>query len=208
MGKRDSSSIGRGRERQRNLALIVLLSFAVITARLFSLQVLRHDEYSRFARDNRLQRERVAAPRGFIKDRTGRILVDNVLHFEIVMAWSGRGEVEAVAERLSFYVPIDTARMMLRFDAWRRKHGRRPFPVIPDADKFMISFVRENVDLFSSLRVHSRSRRRYRGGKTAAHVLGYVGEANDNDLVQAGPKPYFPGDMIGKAALEVYYEDE
>jgi len=188
--------------------LIVLLFFAVISARLFSLQVLHHDEYSRFARDNRLQRERVAAPRGFIKDRTGRILVDNVLHFEIVTSWRSREEVAQTAQRLASWVPIDTARVMAHFDAWKRRHGQRPFPIIPDADKFMISFVRENTDVFPKLRVHSRSRRRYRDGKTASHVLGYVGEASDNDVVRAGAKPYFPGDMVGKSALEVFYEDE
>jgi len=178
----------------------------VMAVRLFTLQVIRHDEYARFAQDNQLQRERVAAPRGYFKDRNGRILVDNVLHFEVVMSWRRREQVSEAVAQLAVRLPLDTTRVMTRFDAWAEKYGRRTFPIVPDADKFIISFVRENADVFPGLRVVSRSRRRYREGQTAAHTLGYVGEAGDADIARAG-KGYHPGDMLGKTALELRCED-
>ena len=72
----------------------------------------------------------------------------------------------------------------------------------------MISFVRENADLFPNLRVKSRARRRYRQRETTAHVLGYVGEVRDSDLLRAGENRYYPGDIVGKTALELYCENE
>ena len=206
MGKRDSGSIARGRERLRTLSLLVGLMLGVIAVRLFTLQVVWHEEYARFAQDNQLQRERVAAPRGYFKDRNGRILVDNVLHFEVVMPWRRREQVSDTVGRLAVRLPLDTARVMSRFDAWAEKYGRRTFPIVPDADKFIISFVRENADVFPGLRVVSRSRRRYREGEAAAHMLGYVGEVGNADIARAGAG-YHPGDMMGKTALELRCED-
>lgn len=208
MAKRDNSNINVGRFRQRTLAAMVMVLVMILFGRLFVLQVVRHDEFARFAEDNQLQRERVPSPRGYLRDRTGRILVDNVLQFEVVMSWRERGDVAAVAERLASYLPVDTLKVMRRFDAWKQKYGRAAFPLVPDADKFMISFVRENAGEFSQVRVKSRARRRYRGGETASHVLGYVGEAGDSDVARESAKRYFPGDMVGKTALERYCEND
>jgi len=208
VAKRDSKNIAQGRSRQQTLAVLVGVLALVLLVRLFDLQVTRHEEFSRFAKDNQLQRQRVVAPRGYIRDRNGRILVDNVLHFEVTMSWRTRNDVYDVVDRLGRYIPLDTTKVMSRFDAWKVKNQRLAFPLVPDADKFVISFIRENADLFPSLRVESRARRRYRGGEFAAHVLGYVGEANDQDVTREGAGRYFPGDMVGRAALERHLESE
>ncbi len=208
MAKRDERAIRRGRERARVLGAVAVVILGTITVRLYSLQVVHHDEYVQFARDNRLSRERVPAPRGFIRDRAGRVLVDDVLHFEVTMPWRSRDDVASTAAELARWLPIDTARVMARFDAWRERRRSEPFPLIPDAGKFTISFVRENADRFPSLRVISRARRRYRYGPLAAHVLGYVGEASDADLARTDVRPYHPGDMVGKTGLELFYENQ
>jgi penicillin-binding protein 2 len=49
--------------------------------------------------------------------------------------------------------------------------------------------------------------RTYPNGNLAAHVLGYVGEINREEL-DANPGEYELGDMIGKAGVEKVYEDE
>jgi len=198
-----------GRERQLTLSVIMVTFFVLLVARLFSLQVVRHDEYFQFAEDNQLQRERVPAPRGYFLDRSGHVLVDNVLHFQAVMSWKNRDDVAATASELAAYLPVDTAKIMDRFELWERKHGTMAFPIVPDADKFVVSFVRENADSFPNVRVVSRARRRYREGAFASHLLGYVGEVGDNDIARTADegKKYFPGDMVGKTGLELYSED-
>jgi cell division protein FtsI/penicillin-binding protein 2 len=65
----------------------------VLCIRLFTLQVVDYDQYAQFARDNQLQRERVPGPRGFLRDRNGAIMVDNALHFEVLMSWRTRNDV-------------------------------------------------------------------------------------------------------------------
>src|SRR5918999_2922131 len=56
---------------------LAFLMFSVIFFRLWYLQVLSGDRYVAEANDNRVREIKVAAPRGEIVDREGRVLVDN-----------------------------------------------------------------------------------------------------------------------------------
>lgn len=208
MGKRDSRGQAAGKNRQKILSCVVAVFFSVLLIRLFSLQSIRYDEYSRSAENNQLQAERVVAPRGYFEDRAGKIIADNVLRFEFVLPWKKEKEVRAAAATLANYLPIDSGQVMERFAGWQKKNGTTPFPIVLDADKLMISFVRENSDLFPNLRVKTRARRRYRQSEVTAHVLGYVGEVRDADLLREGAERYFPGDMTGKTGLELYCESD
>ncbi len=208
MAKRDGRSLSAGPHRLQTLLAVILLGFTVLVVRLFTMQVVEHEEYAQFARDNQLQRERIPGPRGFMRDRTGRIIVDNALHFEIVMQWRSREDVVGTLRDLASYIPVDTTRAMARFDAWQKRYGRMPFPLFPDADKFVISFVRENWSEFPALKVETRMRRHYPPAGIAAHVFGYVGEVTTDDVAAADAGVYEPGDFLGKAGLEREYEED
>lgn len=65
------------------LALIAI--FLVIAGRLFQLQIVQGDTFQSDAADNRYKLIEVAAPRGVIYDREGRILVRNQPSFEIAI---------------------------------------------------------------------------------------------------------------------------
>jgi penicillin-binding protein 2 len=207
MAKRDGRSLSAGPHRLQTLLAVILLGFGVLVVRLFTMQVVEHDEYAQYARDNQLQRERIPGPRGFMRDRNGRVIVDNALHFEVVMQWRSRDDVVKTLRQLTPFIPVDTTRALARFDAWQKRYGHTEFPLFPDADKFVISFVRENWSEFPALKVESRMRRRYPANSIAAHVFGYVGEVTNEDVAAAPDGTYEPGDFLGKAGLEREYEE-
>jgi penicillin-binding protein 2 len=206
LGKRESRDLLKGRNRERILVGITVAVFLVLVGRLFSLQSIRHGEYARVAQNNQLHRERVPGPRGFMTDRKGEILVDNVLNFEVVMPWKTEAELRASVLEMAARLPLDTGRTFARFELWKTKNNHQAFPVVPDASKKVISWVRENSDIYPEFRVVSKARRRYRYGEMAAHVLGYVGEVGDVELGRDTEKKYFPGDMVGKTGLELACE--
>lgn len=207
MAKRDARSLAAGPHRLQTLLVVIALGFGALALRLFTMQVVKHDEYAQYARDNQLQRERIPGPRGFIRDRNGTIMVDNALHFEVMLQWRSRNDLLQTLRDLTPYIPVDTTRAIARFDAWQKRYGRTAFPLFPDADKFIISFVRENWREFPRLKVESRMRRRYPDHSVAAHVFGYVGEVTDLDVSGSPDGAYEPGDFVGKAGLERKYED-
>lgn len=207
MAKRDSKSLFEGPRRLRTLLVLCGLAFLAVTARLFTLQVIHHEEYAQFARDNQLQRERIQGPRGLLRDRYGQVIIDNALNFQVTEQWRKRDDVLATVRKISAYIPIDTTRAMARFDAWQKRYGRVAFPLFPDADKFVISYVRENGMEYPELKVETHLRRRYPGKDVAAHVFGYVGEVTPDEVL-ASDGQFVPGDLVGKAGLERVYEDK
>jgi penicillin-binding protein 2 len=198
LAKRDPRDERRGKDRLQKLVILAVLLICVLVGRLFYLQHIKHDFYSQYAEENQLQRERIIAPRGLIKDRNGMPLVDNVPSFDIMLPWRNRDAIQFVVRDLCAYIPLDSTRVFERFEAWTKKNAGAPFPLIPRANKFVISFVRENVDLFPQLRVETRATRRYRNGEFAAHLLGYVGEVSDQFLEENRNQGYHPGDLVGK----------
>ena len=207
MAKRDGKSLYEGPRRLRTLLVLCTVAFVAVVCRLFTLQVIHHDEYAQFARDNQLQRERLQGPRGLLRDRYGQVIIDNALNFQVTMQWRKRDDVLATVRKLSPYIPIDSTHAMARFDAWQKRYGRIAFPLFPDADKFIISYVRENWMEFPELKVEQHLRRRYPGKDVAAHVLGYVGEVTPDEVLSSSGQ-FVPGDLIGKAGLERQYEDK
>jgi penicillin-binding protein 2 len=176
--------------------------FSVLAARLFGLQYIQHDHYSQYAEENQLQRERIVSPRGLIKGRQGVVLVDNVPSFDIVLPWRSEDDVRRIIDRLYSYIPLDTSKIYARFALWTKRNQGLPFPVVQNANKLVISFVRENYDLFPKLRVETNARRRYVNGAFGAHLLGYVGEVDDQFLARSANHGYFPGDLVGKTGIE------
>jgi len=187
--------------------VLVVLSLLVLAGRLFSLQYIQHDYYWRYAEENQLQRERIIAPRGLIKDRNSVALVDNVPRFNIVVPSRDPSHVRKAVFSLGVYLPLDTTNVFSRYEAWSKRNGTLPFPIIPNADKLQISFVRENHDLFPTLRVETSSKRRYRNGAYASHLLGYVGEVSDQFLTQTTRRGYMAGDIMGKIGMEEVCEE-
>lgn len=180
----------------------MILLFVVLAGRLFFLQHFRYGYYAQYAQENQLQRERIIAPRGLIKDRNGIVLVDNVPRFDIVLPWKSSRDIHGTVDRLNRYLPLDTTNIYSRFDAWRKRNAGVPFPVVRNADKLVVSFVRENYDRFPKLRVETNARRRYRRGMLAAHLLGYVGEVNDEFLLKSSRRGYQSGDLVGQTGIE------
>jgi len=193
--------------RSRRLIVVIAAAFLVLIIRLFYLQAIEHAEYVRDAEKNQFQRLRIPAPRGLITDRHGEVLVDNVPRFDVVLPWQNESLAEEEIRDVSAFLSLDSTEVLDQFAAWRKKNAGVSFPVVRDADKVMISVVRENVDLFPRLRVETKARRRYRRGHMASHLLGYVGEVSGEDLSSDNLSGYQAGDMIGKSGLEYHCEN-
>jgi hypothetical protein len=110
-------------------------------------------------------------------------------------------------QALSLYSRSTPRAPLARFDAWQKRYGRIAFPLFPDADQFVISYVRENWMDYPELKVETHLRRRYPGKDVAAHVFGYVGEVTPDrsTLVRRPVRSRRPG---GKAGSSVVYEDK
>src|SRR3972149_1860579 len=72
----------------------IIVVFLLLLSGFWRLQVLRPDYYNRLAEQNYLKNLPIAAPRGRILDRNGRVLVDNYPSFSIIGQWDYRDRLK------------------------------------------------------------------------------------------------------------------
>ena len=63
----------------------MVISFLLLTGRLYQLQIVQGGTYRQDADENRFRLEEVSAPRGVIYDRSGQILTRNRPSFEVAV---------------------------------------------------------------------------------------------------------------------------
>lgn len=115
-----------------------------------------------------------------------------------------------LAEELTRYgTPVTAEQLQARVDDVRYSRYA-PVPVAEDVTEELKIYVEEHGDDFPAVAVERVAVRRYPFGTRAAHVIGYVGEINDEELEerQGKPKTYIRGNKIGKTGIERIYEDD
>lgn len=194
--------------RLRLLAILVALMFVALTARLWSLQVLAAPQFARDVREQSLLRIATPANRGVIVDARGRDLVRNQMSLEVVVNRQELGEdTESVVLHLSEVLGMPVRRLSERL-ATKQYYLYQPVPVARFVGVRKAAFIEERTDLFppEAVQVAERSVREYPEGRTAAHVLGYLGLINTDELEANEGEGYGLNDQIGKSGLEAAYE--
>ena len=191
--------------RRRTLSMILVGVMALLMVRLFVLQVVRHDYYTKLSFSNQLQRERIIAPRGIIRARDGSKLVVNMPIYQISVLpnrAAKRRELLGIACR---WLRLDPAKIQGDLDAWMKRYpDGREMIVVQAADKEQISVLRENQELLSFFKLAIEQRRYFPEGMLAAHVFGYVGEVTDEELAKS--EELEQGDILGRTGIELAYE--
>ena len=84
----------------------------------------------------------------------------------------------------------------------------QPIPITKEADPAKALQIVERQDRFPGINAAPVALRNYpeKAGVNAAHVLGYVGPLTDSDLSGANGRTYFRSESIGKAGLELQYD--
>ena len=198
------------------LAVLVIAMFIALFARLWFLQVLTGDRYVELADSNRLRTVVSEAPRGAILTADGEELVRNRPALAIsadrqaLLGDDGEprdDEAERVIERLAELLDLDTDQVIERLGSQRRSPFR-PVPIETDVDPEIVFTVRERQELFSGVETETLPVREYPSGTLASHLVGYVGEISEQELLDPEYTDYLGGDLIGRGGLEQAYESD
>ena len=188
--------------------VIVVAAFLLVLVRLFQIQVLEHRTYERLARENQFRVKRVIAPRGVLRDRTGKSLVDNVAEYQLFVPAESMEHGELLHSLVRDF-GVDTTAARSRWQTQRRRRGHEPIKVLGNLSKAQVSRFEENRQQYPGAFLEARGRRRYLFGDFATHVLGYVGEVTQAQVDSStGPRAYRLGDVAGKSGVEALSEDD
>lgn len=197
----------QGRGRFYAFGVLIAAIFGTLTVKLWSLQILGHEDYVRQASENATREVTVLANRGRILDRNGNELVGNRPSITVT---GKRTLVDdtALIHRLSLVlgIPVGIIRRNLLDNTQDVQSDRI---IAGDVPMSSIAYIREHPTLFKGINVESRNVRYYPYGSLGAHVLGYTSPVTEDFLKgQTGdePIPYVSGDSVGAEGAEATYE--
>ena len=210
-----------------SLVVIQILIFSLIFAlfgRLFYLQVAAAPKYKDAALS--IQSRDVITPgtRGMIVDAYGVPFAMNRVGIAITVDRTKVDQLpdkgDAVLRNLSVLLEIPYTELyrktrlcgeLPKGDKTGCWTGSRfqPIPVTKEADPNLALQIVERSDRFPGINASPVALRNYpeKAGVNAAHVLGYVGPLTEEDLSGVNGRSYFRSESIGKAGLELQYDE-
>jgi penicillin-binding protein 2 len=196
--------------RSAVLGGIAVALFAVLFFRLWDLQVLSGSQYLAEAKNNRTREYKVIAPRGNILDRNGNVLVDNrtslALQLNTQKLPEDPAEQKAELARLGKLAQMSLRKVRQTIKEQEELAAGAPVTLRKDVGYDLVYYLEENQDEFPGVQVQRVFVRDYPDGSRAAHVVGSVGEINEEELKQPEYKGLEPGDEVGKEGVEYTYD--
>ena len=190
------------------LVVFVGLAFFLIFIRLWSLQVIKGGDLRRLSENNCIRLRENPADRGMLLDRKGRIVAHNRPSFEVYLIPEDLKANPEVVTEVGNLLKIPPEEIQERINTQKRRAPFRPVRVKSDIDWNELANLEFNRVYLPGLFVDVRPRRAYDYGDLASHLIGYLGEVDENELKQAKETPYRMGALIGKYGVEYRWEND
>ena len=201
--------------RLRLLLVGMMIAFVLLGLKLWHLQVQHGPRFQINETRQSVRRVRLPGIRGRIFDRNGNCMVDNRPSFNVAIyleemrkpgKWSNTiHNVEGVIDSLS--ETLDLKQELDRDEIWNHIRKRLPLPLMAwrDVDAETLARWAEQASNQQGVDLYAEAVRVFPYGRTACHVLGYVGRATMDD--KGVRYHYYLPDMEGKQGIEKVFED-
>ncbi|MFN5442725.1 MAG: penicillin-binding transpeptidase domain-containing protein [Crocinitomicaceae bacterium] len=204
--------------RRYVIIVFFLLVGAIYTVRLFYMQVI-DESWTLRAQQIAEKRKQITPPRGVFFDRSGRKIVANKTYFNLMMVEAKIKNFDTIAfAKLIGWTP---EKVKSRF--WEIKLGEgkyknpatgkttsnyqkiRAYPFVKEIELDEMLNMAPYLKNFPGFYEEITSMRSYPFAN-GANILGYLSEVNGDEIKK--DHFYSPGDNIGRAGLERFYEEE
>lgn len=186
------------------LEVVIYICILVILARLIYMQIIKGSFYEKEALLNASRVVPIEAPRGLILARSGEILTRNSSKFSVYLVPDRMRGVSHLADKLSIILNIPRGDILKLI----KEKERNIFGAIKIKDHLSLNEVariEEIKDSLNGVYIQAEPLRVYLEN-ISGHLLGYIGEIDQDQLIQLKEKGYKIGDYIGKQGLERSYD--
>ena len=189
------------------LGVAILLVALAVVGRIAFLSFARGGFYESRAAANQYQTTRLAAPRGPITDREGRVLAENrpvysaLLNLKEFLRNPALHEATFLTIRQILDIPEETVRDLIR----ERNVEAAVDPIVLLSDLQPAQVVALRDANLETLIVLGGFERQYPLGAVFSSAIGYLGFPTAADLKR--DRDLAGQDLIGKAGLEAYYDE-
>jgi penicillin-binding protein 2 len=194
--------------RSKYLIIFVGLAFLLIFIRLWSFQVIKGSDLRHLSENNCIRLRENPADRGMLLDRKGNILAHNRPSFEVYLVPEDLRANPGVVTKVGEMLNMTRGEIEEKIKAQKRRTPFNPVKIKSDIDWHQLALLETNRVYLPGLIVDVRPRRAYDYGDLASHLIGYLGEVDENELRQSRESPYRMGAQIGKYGVEYRWEND
>lgn len=179
----------------------------LLLVRFSMLQIIHHDHYALLSQNNRFRIRPVLPSRGLILDRHGRVIAANEPAFRLDITPENVPDLQKTLADLQQLLGLSQEDVAL-FN--KTMHQSQPFDSIPLKHRLtqeQLARFAVNQFRFPGVDVRAELRRTYAAGQATAHILGYLGAIDLQDLSRLDRVRYNGATQVGKTGIEKAYED-
>ncbi len=190
----------------KGLLFVFLFLIIVFLIQIFNLIVVKKDYYQKRALANMYLEKVKIAPRGLIKDRFGKNLLENVsisnayLNFSFLKKEDK--EKEEFLKKISQILNLNYNQLYQEIKKYNWLENPDFLLKTDISQEELINLISLNL---KEIKIEESFKRKYLDNFAFSHVLGYVGFVEKKDL-ENNPDLFFK-DLIGKNGLELYYDN-
>lgn len=179
--------------------------FALLATAYWYVQIVKGEHYFALSEENRIRSVKVTAPRGYVLDRHGSILVENEPAYTLHLYRRESQNLNASGELAISLLGIPRDQVRSRLERGLREAEFLPIPVAENLGVQEVAAVQARAPEHPEFAIAVSQRRLYKRGSSAAHALGYLSEASPEQIRRFG-NVYRLGDWIGQKGVESAYE--
>ena len=192
--------------RFRFFSVTVLSIFALLTFRLWFLQIIKGNETLALSRQNQSREIKIPAERGIFYDRNGKVVAFSRISHVVSVVPDDVQKHPRVIDFLSRVLQMNKEDLLQLIEEKGKNHKKSFVPILSDVDSKAVGQILEAKLDLPGVEVEAYPIRYYPNGEWAAHLFGYIGELNANELNRLRDEGYRMGDVVGKTGLEKAYE--
>ncbi len=194
------------KQRIIGVSACILFAFSLLFFRLVYLQIIKGEEYRLLSEKNAVRLMGIKSSRGLIFDRNKKLLVDNRPSFNLKIMLEDAGDVEETVRKVAGIIEVPFEDLMAKISEAGQGAFYRPVSLRNDISRDHLAVIEAHKFDLPGVFIDVEPTRHYLNQKTAAHLLGYLGEVNSDELLSGTYPNVRTGDNIGRYGIEKSFE--
>jgi penicillin-binding protein 2 len=187
-------------------SMCIVFVFSVLLLRLVYLQMIRGEEYRRLSMTNCVRLKSIKSSRGLIYDRNRILLVDNRPAFDLTIVLEDAKPLKQTLDHLAELTGDSCEDLTAIIEKEGGAAFYKPLVLKRDITRDLLAAIEAHQFDLPGIHIDIEPSRNYIHKKTAAHLIGYLGEINKDELDSGKFPNVRSGDSIGRYGVEKSFE--
>jgi penicillin-binding protein 2 len=194
------------KQRLIGASVCIFLVFSLLFLRLMYLQVIKGEQFRLLSEKNAVRLKSIKSSRGLIFDRNKKLLVDNRPSFNLKIVREDAGDVRKIVRKVANLIQIPFQELMNNVEKAGKSAFYKPVTLKNSISRDQLAVIEAHKFDLPGIQIDIEPTRYYIYKKTAAHLLGYLGEINVSELKSGKYLNVKSGDSIGKYGIEKNFQ--